>query len=196
MLLARLLGCFACQCLGEDESVTGLVSITGDLQGNMYVIVIMHCRGLFFFSRGGWILKDDYCYHMTLGSGGMCNLWGGSGGLLSLMISSIWVRLKPLLQMKRLSRWIRLAQFNYWFNQCTYCSTLRCSQQCWLNICFPTNRGCDCIIVKRWLSSASGVILDWIVVFFSFLCHHKWEAKVGVASSKGDTWHGSSVYIT
>lgn len=156
----------------------------------------MYCRGLFFFSRGGWILKDEYCYHMTLSSGGMWNLWGGSGGLLSLMISSIWVRLKPLLQMKRLSRWIRLAQFNYWFNQCTYCSTLRCSQQCWLNICFPTNRGCGCIIVKRWLSSASGVILDWIVFFFfSFLCHHKWEAKVGGASSKGDTWHGSSVCI-
>lgn len=147
MLLVRLLGCLACQCLSEDELIMGLVFITGALQSNSYVIIIMHGHSLFFFSRRvGWILKDDYCYHMTLSSGGMWNLLGRSGGLLSLMISSIWVRLKPLFQMKRLSRWIRLTQFNYWFNQCANCFTLRCSQHCWLNICFPANRLelCNC----------------------------------------------------
>lgn len=53
MLLARLLGCFACQCSGEDELITGLVFRTGDFQGNTSVIVIAHSR-LFLFARGGW----------------------------------------------------------------------------------------------------------------------------------------------
>lgn len=47
MLLAQLLGCFACQCFGEDDLITGLVFITGDLQGKMDVIIIMHCRSSF-----------------------------------------------------------------------------------------------------------------------------------------------------
>lgn len=55
MLLARLLGCLACQCLSEDELFMGLVFITGAFQSNTYVIIIMHGRSLFFFSPPSWM---------------------------------------------------------------------------------------------------------------------------------------------
>lgn len=64
--------------------------------------------GFFFclpvYTSVKWIVKDDFCYHMTFNSK-ECEIYVGSGGLLSLIISSIHAKVKPLLQM-RLSLWL------------------------------------------------------------------------------------------
>lgn len=67
MLLAWLLACFTCQCLEEDELIKELVFITRDLIGNMYLLLLYIVVVCSLLAK----VKDDYCYHMTLSSGGM-----------------------------------------------------------------------------------------------------------------------------
>lgn len=53
------------------------------------------------------MMKGGDCYHMMFNSE-ECEIYVGSVGLLSLMISSIWVKPKPFSQIRRLSWWITL----------------------------------------------------------------------------------------